>query len=143
MTIRPLTPRYAVAPQVTPEDIPAIAAAGFTTLICNRPDSEVPPDLQSAAIGDAARAAGLTYEVLELSHQTLTPENAAKQRRMIEQADGNVLAYCRSGTRCSVIWAMGQIGDTGLDEILAATAAAGYDLTSYLPLLEQAARDRG
>lgn len=142
MDTRPITPRYWVAPQLTVEDMPAIAAAGFTTVICNRPDSEVAPDLQSGAIGAAARAAGLRFEVLELTQQTLTPENARRQRALIEGADGNVLAYCRSGTRCSVIWALGQLGDMPVDEILSRTAAAGYDLSANRHAFEQMARNR-
>ena len=156
MDTRPITPRYWVAPQLTVEDMPAIAAAGFTTVICNRPDSEVAPDLQSGAIGAAAseppppcsticaaaRAAGLRFEVLELTQATLTPENARRQRALIEGADGNVLAYCRSGTRCSVIWALGQLGDMPVDEILSRTAAAGYDLSANRHAFEQMARNR-
>lgn len=91
---RALTSCYFVAPQIAPADMPAIAAAGFTTVICNRPDSEVEAELRTDAMRAAAQAAGLRFEVLELSHQTLTPDNAARQRAMIEAADGKVLAYC-------------------------------------------------
>ena len=123
MDTRPITPRYWVAPQLTVEDMPAIAAAGFTTVICNRPDSEVAPDLQSGAIGAAARAAGLRFEVLELTQATLTPENARRQRALIEGADGNVLAYCRSGTRCTLLWAQASAARIGAAE---AIAVAGF-----------------
>ncbi|MFV0514184.1 MAG: TIGR01244 family sulfur transferase [Jhaorihella sp.] len=142
MEIRPITPRYSVAPQLTAGDMPAVAAAGFGTVICNRPDSEVTPDLQSDAIRAAAQAAGLRFEVLELDQQTLTPENARRQRALIDGADGKVLAYCRSGTRCSVIWALGQLGDMPVDEILSRTAAAGYDLSGNRQAFEQMARNR-
>lgn len=141
MELRALTPRYSVSPQIAPEDMPAIAAAGFTTVICNRPDSEVPAELQAAAMHAAAQAVGLKFEVLELSHQTLTPDNAARQRAMIEASDGTVLAYCRSGTRCAVIWSLDQLTEVPLAEVMARTEAAGYNLSSYLPLFEQVARD--
>lgn len=140
MEPRALTPRYFVSAQIAPEDIPAIAAAGFASVICNRPDSEVPSELQAAAIRAAAEAAGLRFGVLELTTPTLTPENAARQRAMIDASDGKVLAYCRSGTRCSVIWALDQATRVPLDEVLATTEAAGYNLSAYLPLFEQVAR---
>ena len=143
MQARQLSPRYQVSPQIAVEDIPAIAAEGITTIICNRPDAEVPPSHQAEAIGTAARAAGLTFEVLELTHQTMTPENVAKQRALIDTADGPVLAYCASGTRCSVVWALGQAGDMATDDILAATANAGYQLDGLRPTLEQLARSKG
>ncbi|EEE38823.1 hypothetical protein TIGR01244 [Rhodobacteraceae bacterium KLH11] len=137
MEIRPITPRYAVSPQITVEDVPAIAAAGFVKVICNRPNVEVPPDQQSDAIGQAVREAGMEYEVLELTHQTMTPENVALQRDLAESCSGPVLAYCASGTRCSVVWALGQCDRMSTDEILDATGKAGYALDNLRPALEQ------
>jgi len=137
MDIRPLTPRYAVSPQISVEHLPAIAEAGFKTVICNRPDSEVPVEQQIAAIRAAALAAGLQFEVLELTMQTMTPQNVALQRALAADCPGPVLAYCRSGTRCSVVWALGAAEDMGPDDILAATSAAGYQLSDMRPTLEQ------
>ena len=108
MEIRQITPRYFVSPQITVEDVPAIVAAGFVKVICNRPNVEVPATMQSEVIGQAVRDAGLEFEVLELTHQTMTPENVARQRDLAESCEGPVLAYCASGTRCSVVWALGQ-----------------------------------
>ncbi len=142
MEIRPITPRYAVSPQISVEDVPAIAEAGFVKVICNRPNTEVPPDQQSDAIGQAVREAGMEYEVLELTHQTMTPENVALQRDLAESCSGPVLAYCASGTRCSVIWALGQCDRLSTDEILDATGKAGYALDGLRPALEQL-RGRG
>ncbi len=137
MEIRPITPRYAVSPQITVGDVPAIVEAGFVKVICNRPNAEVPEIMQSDAIGDAVRAAGLEYEVLELTHQTMTPENVARQRDMAENCSGPVLAYCASGTRCSVVWALGQCDQMSTDEILTATTNAGYQLEQLRPTLDQ------
>ncbi|MCG7518832.1 TIGR01244 family sulfur transferase [Ruegeria sp. Ofav3-42] len=136
MEIRPITPRYAVSPQITVEDVPAIAAAGFVKVICNRPNAEVPYDMQSDAIGQAVRAAGLEYEVLELTHQTMTPSNVALQRELAESCSGPVLAYCASGTRCSVVWALGQCDRMSTDDILQATTKAGYALENLRPALD-------
>jgi uncharacterized protein (TIGR01244 family) len=137
MDPRQITPRYNVSPQISPEDMPAIKAAGFTRIICNRPDAENPAALQAKAMAEAAQAAGLEFEVLELTHQTMTPENVARQRELIEGASGPVLAYCASGTRSSVIWALGQAGTRPVDDILATTAAAGYQLENLRPTLDQ------
>lgn len=137
MEIRPITPRYAVSPQISVGDVPAIAKAGFTKVICNRPNVEVPPDQQSDAIGEAVRAAGMEFEVLELTHQTMTSENVARQKALAENGPGPVLAYCASGTRCSVVWALGQCGTLTTDEILQATGKAGYALDNLRPTLDQ------
>jgi uncharacterized protein (TIGR01244 family) len=135
MDIRQITPRYAVSPQIDPEDIAAIKAAGFTTVICNRPDEEVPPSHRADQVAEVARAAGLTFHVLPLTHQTMTPENVARQRSLIEGSEGPVLAYCASGTRCSVVWSLAQAGHLPVDQIMQATANAGYDLAGLRPQL--------
>lgn len=140
MDIRPITPRYAVSPQISAEDAAAIAEAGFKRVICNRPDAEVPRSHQAAAIEQAVRAAGMEFEVLELTHQTMTPENVARQREYAESCAGPVLAYCASGTRCSVVWALGQCTELGTDEVLAKTSAAGYELEGLRPTLDQIRR---
>lgn len=135
MDIRPVTSEYAVSPQITPEDLPQIAQAGFTTVICNRPDVENPAPLQANAMAEAAKQAGLTFEVLPLTHQTMTPENIARQSEIIAQSSGPVLAYCASGTRSTVIWALSQVGTQSADEILQTAAKAGYDLAGLRPAL--------
>ncbi len=137
MDIRPLTPRYAVSPQLSVEDLPAIAGAGIRTVICNRPDAEIPARQHHAVIRAAAQAAGLKFEVLELTMQTLTPQNIARQHALITGSEGPVLAYCRTGTRCSVVWALTQAGVMATGEILAAASAAGYDLSGLAPTLER------
>ena len=139
MDIRTLTPRYSVSPQIAVEDVPAIVEAGFKTVICNRPDAEVPPSHQALALQNAVEAAGLKFEVLPLTHQTMTPDNVAAQRDMYENNPGPVLAYCASGTRCSVVWALGQVGDLGVDAVLSTAAQAGYDLSNLRPALESLA----
>lgn len=136
MNMRQLSERYFVTPQISPEDVAAAKAAGITTVICNRPDSEVPPAIQAASIGAAVEAAGLAFHILPLTHHTMTPENVARQRALFESAEGPVLAYCASGNRCTVVWALGQAGDQPADQILQTAAQAGYDIGALRPTLE-------
>lgn len=138
MDIRKVTPRYSVSPQIAPEDLDTIRAQGFTTVICNRPDEENPPPLQAAAMAEAAKAAGLEFVVIPLTHQTMTPENIARQEEAAASSEGPVLAYCASGTRSTVIWSLAR-ADEGMpaDEILKTAAEAGYDLSGLRPRLEQ------
>jgi uncharacterized protein (TIGR01244 family) len=142
MDIRTLTPTYAVSPQILPEQCQAIADAGFTTVICNRPDEEVPGDICASAIKTAAEAAGMEFVILPITHHTLNANNIAAHRAAIDAASGPVLAYCASGTRSSIIWSLGQAGDIASDEIIAATTRAGYDLRGLHPQLEALAAQR-
>lgn len=139
MDIRQITPTYHVSPQIDAADAQAIKDAGYVRVICNRPDSEVPPALQSDAIGAAMRAAGLEYEFLPLTHMTMNPENVARQDGLA-QADGPVLAYCASGTRCTMLWALARAGSLSSDAILDTAAKAGYDLGGLRPTLDALAQ---
>ncbi len=140
MDIRQITSDYSVSPQIDPSDFPAIRDAGFTRVICNRPDAENPPALQADAMAEAARAAGLDFVVIPLTHDTMTPENVARQMKAAEGKDGPVLAYCASGTRCSVIWCLGQVSEgADVEQTLATVGRAGYDLSGLKPRLDQMA----
>jgi len=128
MNIRQITTDYFVAPQLDPGDLNDIAAAGITTIICNRPDAEVPPSHQAAAIEAAAKAAGLYFVINPVTHQSLNMDMVTDQRAAMDASEGPSLAYCASGTRSSIVWSLGQAGTLPTDEIINATAAAGYDL---------------
>lgn len=134
--MRQITDQYFVSPQIDFADIEAIKQAGITLVIANRPDPEVPPSHYAQAIGAAVRDAGMAFEELPITHQTLTPDNIAAQSALIEGAEGAVLAYCASGTRSTIIWALGQAGKTPSDEIIANAAKGGYDLAGLKPTLE-------
>ena len=135
MEIRPLTDTYAVSPQIAVEDLPAIAAAGYVAVLCNRPDAEVGPEVQADAIEAAARAAGLAFIRNPVTHQGLNAEMVARQRAVIDGAGGPVLAYCASGTRSTIVWALGQAGDRPAAEIIERAAKAGYDIAGLAPRL--------
>ncbi|WP_281984214.1 TIGR01244 family sulfur transferase [Thalassorhabdomicrobium marinisediminis] len=143
MNIRSITPDYTVSPQIDPEDLPAIAAAGYTTVINNRPDAENPPSHQSAAMDAAAKAAGVRIVHLPVTHQTLNGDTVAAQLEACRAADGPVLAYCASGTRSTIVWALGEAGTRPTDEIISLAAEQGYDLSQMRPQLEAFAQQKG
>jgi len=136
MDIRPISETYAVSPQIEPTDVPAIKGAGYVAVICNRPDDEIPTELQAATMRIAVEAAGLQFFENPVTHQTLNMQMVADQMAAAEKAGGPVLAYCASGTRSSIVWSLGQAGKIGTDAIIAATAKAGYDLAGLRPRLE-------
>jgi uncharacterized protein (TIGR01244 family) len=136
MDIRPLSPDYAVSPQIDPGDFPAIRAAGYVTVIDNRPDAEIPPTHQAAAMRKAAEAAGVAFVVNPVIGGMLTMDNVAAQAQAIAASPGPVLAYCASGNRSSILWSLVQAGRMETDAILAATARAGYQLAHLRPQIE-------
>ena len=129
--------RYHVSPQIDVANVDGFKKAGFTTIICNRPDFEVPLKLQSEVIKVAVEAAGMQFAVLPLSSHSMDRKSIVNQFELVEQSEGPVLAYCASGTRCTIIWALAQAGQRDADEILSITAQAGYPLDGLRPYLTQ------
>ena len=104
--IRPLAPDFAVAPQLGPEQISEVAAAGYKSLIINRPDFEGGPDQPtSASVMAAARAAGLTVEYQPVISGGMTAQDVARFAELLRALPGPILAYCRTGTRSSNLYA--------------------------------------
>lgn len=136
MTPRKLTDTYSVSPQILPEDAAAIREAGFVMVLCNRPDEENPAPLQAEAMRQAVEAEGLRFAVLPLTHQTMNAENILKQQELVAGAEGPVLAYCASGTRCTVIWALGNAKTLGPDAVIETAHEAGYDIGGLRPTLD-------
>ncbi|APZ51276.1 TIGR01244 family sulfur transferase [Salipiger abyssi] len=143
MALIELTPGYFVSPQIAVEEVPALAEAGISLVICNRPDDEVPPSHQAAALESAVRAAGMDFVHIPVTNDTLTLDQVAQQAALIEAAEGPVFAYCRSGTRSSIVWAMGQAGKMETDAILSAATKAGYQLDGLRPTLDALAAQKG
>lgn len=135
--IRPVTDDFAVAPQIALEDLPAIKAAGYATIINNRPDGEAPDQPTSDEIAAQARELGLEYRYVPVVSGGLTMEDVAAFGAALEETPKPALAYCRSGTRSCTVWALSQKGEAPADEIMERAAQAGYDLSGVRPYLER------
>lgn len=133
---RTLDDSISVFGQIEPEDVEAAKEQGFTLLINNRPDNEQPGQTAGAAIEAAARASGLGYVAIPVDHAGFAEWQVAAMADALEKADGPVLAFCRSGTRSTFLWALARhrLGDEG-EGLIAKAAGAGYDLSAIRPIL--------
>ena len=105
MNARQITEDYTVSPQISVEDVAAIKAAGFKSVICNRPDDEDPGQPSAAEIGRAVEAAGMTFRWVPVISGQMTLDNVRDQAQALDELEGPVFAYCRSGTRCTNLYA--------------------------------------
>ncbi len=142
MNIHPLTPTYAVSPQIKPSDIPAIRDAGYSRIICNRPDAENPADLQSDEIRRAAEDAGLEFIFNPVIGGAITMENVDAQGAAIASASGPVFAYCASGNRSTLVWGLSQAGFVPTGTLVEAATGQGYNLGPVLDAIETLAAER-
>ncbi len=142
MQIRPLTPDLAVAPQISADDVAEIASQGFRTLINNRPDGESGDQTPGDDIAAVSEELGLAYSYQPIISGGMTMKDVEDFGRLLERAEKPVLAYCRSGTRCTTLWALSQAGKLDTGEIFSAAAKAGYDLSGLRGQIEALARQR-
>jgi len=100
MEFRQISDNYSVAGQITSDQIASIKAAGFKSIVCNRPDGEQAGQAPVAEIRKAAEAEGLAFRHVPIvSGQPATPADVAAMAAALRELEGPVLAYCRSGAR--------------------------------------------
>ncbi len=132
LDLKRINDQVSVSPQISVEDVAAAKAAGFTTIINNRPDGEAPDQPSSATIASAAAAAGLAYHYIPLGRDGVSPGMVEATKAALEGSVGPVLCYCRSGTRSTTLWALSQAGELPANQIVEAAAHAGYDMSHLL-----------
>lgn len=134
--IRPVTDLFSAAPQIDPADLPQLAADGYAAVICNRPDEEDPGQPDAATIAAAAAAAGLAFTHIAVAGAIAREQVDAMARALAAAGSGRVLAYCRSGTRSTNLWALARASaGAEPDGLIAAAARGGYDLSGLRPML--------
>jgi uncharacterized protein (TIGR01244 family) len=131
---RTVTEQISVSPQISVADVEAAAAAGFKTIINNRPDGEAPDQPSGHEIEAAAAESGLAYFHIPVRGGP-TPEQVETTAKVLAEAPAPVLAFCRSGTRSIITWSLSQAaqGARSREELIGLGRAAGYDLTAALP----------
>ncbi|PYE90434.1 TIGR01244 family sulfur transferase [Phyllobacterium leguminum] len=106
MDIRQIDDTFSVTGQISPDDIRDIAAAGYQTLICNRPDGEGPDQPPFAEIASVAEKAGIPVHYVPVVPGGLTQADVDAMAAALESAAGPVLAYCRSGARSANVYGL-------------------------------------
>lgn len=137
MQLRPLTRDLSVAAQIAADDVAALAAQGFRSLINNRPDGEEPGQPSGATIAAAARQAGLDYRCVPVVPGQLGDAQVTAFAAALTEMPPPTLAFCRTGTRSATLWALQARGTA--DAILEIAGKAGYDLSGLRPQLGDAA----
>ena len=123
-----------VSDQITIEDLKEIQAQGYKTIFCNRPDQESEGQLAFSAIEKEAQNLGIKAIHQPVIGGQISDDNITQFGCYFEAAQKPVFAYCRTGTRCSTLWALSHAKKLPIDEILNKTQIAGYDLS---PLLDR------
>ena len=133
--MRQLDEKTLVSGQIDPEQVAQLKKFGVTMIVNNRPDSEEPGQPTGAEIETAAEAAGIAYRYIPI-HRGIGPSDAEAMEEAIEATDGKLFAYCKSGTRSALTWAVARRQQgASVEELQQAAASAGVDLTPIAHLL--------
>lgn len=136
-SLKRLTPFIAVAAQLQPADMGTLAAAGFRSVINNRPDGEGEGQPTSAQVQAAAEASGLEYHYLPVVSGQIGDADVRAFSELLNRVRGPVVAFCRTGTRSTSLWALSEAHHLDPQVLLATARQAGYDLTGLAPRLEE------
>lgn len=142
---RKLTDSVYASPQIGIGEVAEAKALGIGLIVNNRPEGESGDQTPGDQIAAAARAAGIDYVAIPVTHAGFSEPQVNAMRGALDRAgDAPVLAYCRSGTRSTLLWALAE-ASAGADPAVLAEAAegAGYDLAPVAPLLDMLAARAG
>ena len=133
--MRELDDKVLVSGQIRPDEIAALRTQGVALIVNNRPDGEEPDQPLGSEIEEAATAAGIDYRSVPII-RGIGPADAEAMRNAISSSEGKVLAFCRSGTRSALAWALAR-NDEGMarEEIERRLISAGVDPTPIAHLL--------
>jgi uncharacterized protein (TIGR01244 family) len=126
-----------VAPQICRDDVKAAASLGVTLIVNNRPEDESADQTPGPEIEAAARDAGIEYIAIPVTHAGFAEWQVTAMADALGQSEGKVLAYCRSGTRSTLLWALAQASKGAHPAVLTEQAAdAGYDLSPIAAMMD-------
>jgi len=141
---RKLTDTVFASPQIGLAEVAEAKALGVSLIVNNRPEGESDDQTPGDEIAAAARAAGIDYLAIPVTHSGFSETQVQAMSAALAQAKGPVLAYCRSGTRSTLLWALAEASRGANPAVIAAKAAqAGYDISPVRALVDMLAAGKG
>lgn len=123
--------------QISPADVAQLAQAGFTAIVCSRPDGEEEGQPSSDDMAAAAAEHGLQFHYIPITPGEFGDDSIARFAAARQQAAGPVFGYCRTGARAVTSDALANIENRSADERMEAARAAGFDIAERRTQLEQ------
>lgn len=139
MDIRKIDDNISVSPQISVAEVAEAARLGFKTLVANRPDGEELGQPAMADIEAAAAANNLTWAYQPVQSGNVTDQDVDDFATMIHESEKPILAFCRSGMRCTILWALSSARTAPAEKVTAKAKLAGYDISGLAPRMAQQA----
>ena len=137
MNLKPLSPELSVTPQIETPDVADLAVRGFKSIIGNRPEGEAPDQPAWSSLAAEAERQGMSTRQIPVVPGQISPDDIRRFAEALRDLPTPIAAFCRTGTRSAMLWALANPNGLSVDERIATAAAQGYDLA---PLRERIER---
>ena len=137
MNINKLSEDISVSTQIQPEDVQIISAAGYKTIVCHRPNDEKGDYAHFDTIVASANALGVKSVFQPVISGKITKSDGEKFKSIVDSHPQPIFAYCRTGTRSSILWSLAKLNDLSYSAIINITQTAGYDIDEHIRAIEE------
>ena len=132
MKLNKVIEEYVVSDQINAQDISVLKEHGIKTIFCNRPDSEEMNQPTAEEMQKVAESLGLKFVHQPVIGNAISQKDVDDFKSYYENAEKPIFAYCRTGTRSTMLWALSELSKRESSEIINLTSAAGYDLSHLI-----------
>lgn len=136
MNVKPLSPRLSVMPQIEATEVAGLAARGFKSIIGNRPEGEAPDQPTWSSLVAEAERHGMSARQIPVVPGQISPEDVERFAEALRDLPTPIAAFCRTGTRSAMLWALVDPDGLNVDERISLAAAQGYDLAPLRDRME-------
>ena len=137
MKLKPLTADLSVTPQIQPSEIAELAARGFKSIIGNRPEGEAPEQPAWSSLAAQAERHSLAARQIPVTVGQIGAQDVVRFAEALRELPKPIAAFCRTGTRAAMLWALANPEGQTTDERIRIAADQGFDLESLRGRLER------
>ena len=128
MNLKPLSPDFSVTPQIEATEVAELAMRGFKSIIGNRPEGEAPDQPSWPSLVAEAEQHGMSVRQIPVVPGQIGPDDVRLFAAALRDLPTPIAAFCRTGTRSAMLWALANPEGLSVDERIARAAAQGYDI---------------
>jgi uncharacterized protein (TIGR01244 family) len=137
MNVKPLSRDLSVMPQIEATEVADLAARGFKSIIGNRPEGEAPDQPAWSSLVAEAERRGMPARQIPVIPGQIGPDDVKRFAEALRDLPTPIAAFCRTGTRSAMLWALANPDGLSVDERIAVAAAQGYDLAPLRDRMER------
>ena len=137
MNLKPLSPDLSVTPQIEIAEVADLAARGFRSIIGNRPEGEAPDQPDWSSLVAEAERHGMSACQIPVVPGQIGRDDVERFADALRDLQTPIAAFCRTGTRSAMLWALANPDGLSVNERIAVAAAQGYDLVPLLDRMER------